>query len=56
VRDIEARKGEVQGLFDGWKEEGKEGRVEHVEMVKTYAPGVWHCVFDVCITRFRAGE
>ncbi|KAI0967996.1 S-adenosyl-L-methionine-dependent methyltransferase [Xylaria arbuscula] len=21
---------------------------EHVELVKTYAPGVWHCVFDLC--------
>jgi tRNA wybutosine-synthesizing protein 2 len=24
--------------------------VEHVELVKTFAPGVWHCVFDVYIT------
>ena len=23
--------------------------VEHVELVKTFAPGVWHCVFDVHI-------
>ncbi|KAK4040341.1 S-adenosyl-L-methionine-dependent methyltransferase [Parachaetomium inaequale] len=63
VGDIEARRGAVQGLFDGWRkeeqEEGgqkKEGRVEHVELVKTYAPGVWHCVFDVFITRSSAGE
>ena len=56
VGDIEARKVAVQGLFDGWKEEEKVGRVEHVELVKTYAPGVWHCVFDVFITRSSAGE
>ncbi|KAI0451905.1 S-adenosyl-L-methionine-dependent methyltransferase [Xylaria acuta] len=23
--------------------------VEHVELVKTFAPGVWHCVFDLCV-------
>ncbi|KAK4102006.1 hypothetical protein N658DRAFT_495938 [Parathielavia hyrcaniae] len=67
VGDIEARKGEVQGLFDGWIEaegeeqeeeeedkgakEGVEAEVEHVELVKTYAPGVWHCVFDVFINK-----
>ncbi|KAL2130646.1 hypothetical protein VTI74DRAFT_6127 [Chaetomium olivicolor] len=55
VEDIERRKGEVQELFDRWKEqdedEERETVVEHVELVKTYAPGVWHCVFDVFITR-----
>ncbi|KAJ1338683.1 tRNA wybutosine-synthesizing protein 2 [Microdochium nivale] len=25
-------------------------RVEHVELVKTFAPDVWHCVFDVYVT------
>jgi tRNA wybutosine-synthesizing protein 2 len=56
VADIEARRGEVQGMFDRWgaEEEQQERRkmavVEHVELVKTYAPGVWHCVFDVFIT------
>ncbi|KAB5583373.1 S-adenosyl-L-methionine-dependent methyltransferase [Coniochaeta sp. 2T2.1] len=51
--DIERRRGEIQAMFDGW--EGgmggeRKGVVEHVEMVKTYAPGVWHCVFDVHVT------
>ncbi|KAI0130283.1 tRNA wybutosine-synthesizing protein [Xylariales sp. AK1849] len=63
VAEIENRKSEIQRLFDEWvrqteedttKEKGK-GRVqavvEHVELVKTFAPGVWHCVFDVCVTR-----
>ncbi|KAL2157747.1 hypothetical protein VTH06DRAFT_5015 [Thermothelomyces fergusii] len=62
--DIEARRAEIQGLFDGWAvEENRKqsaggqraARVEHVELVKTYAPGVWHCVFDVSITRSNAG-
>ncbi|KAL2145221.1 hypothetical protein VTI28DRAFT_7730 [Corynascus sepedonium] len=64
VADIEARRAEIQGLFGSWTTEegqieGSEGRktakVEHVELVKTYAPGVWHCVFDVSITRSSAG-
>ncbi|KAF3359477.1 hypothetical protein VdG1_02032 [Verticillium dahliae VDG1] len=46
--------------FDGWARgegdegegvTGREARVEHVELVKTYAPDVWHCVFDVCILK-----
>ncbi|AEO61455.1 hypothetical protein MYCTH_2311624 [Thermothelomyces thermophilus ATCC 42464] len=65
VADIETRRAEIQGLFDGWatEENRKQGaggrrtaRVEHVELVKTYAPGVWHCVFDVSITRSNAGR
>lgn len=58
VGEIEARRGFLQGLLDRWGEEdddGKEGRVEHVELVKTFAPGVWHCVFDVFITRSNRG-
>jgi tRNA wybutosine-synthesizing protein 2 len=66
VQDIDARKGEVQGIFDRWRteddgnerQEGREAEVEveHVELVKTYAPGVWHCVFDVFIKRSSAVE
>ncbi|KAL2024113.1 hypothetical protein VTK56DRAFT_9893 [Thermocarpiscus australiensis] len=52
--DVERRKGEIQQLFDQWRREDDDGRtakVEHVELVKTFAPGVWHCVFDVYTTR-----
>lgn len=50
VNDIERRRNEIQELFDGWDE--RDGRtratkVENVELVKTFAPDVWHCVFDV---------
>lgn len=55
VADIEARKGEVGRWFAKRAGDGDGIRtqvcVEHVEMVKTFAPGVWHCVFDVCIMR-----
>ncbi|KAK0740760.1 S-adenosyl-L-methionine-dependent methyltransferase [Schizothecium vesticola] len=51
VGDIERRRGEIQGVFGGWCRGEGEARVEHVELVKTFAPGVWHCVFDVFITR-----
>ncbi|KAK3304097.1 S-adenosyl-L-methionine-dependent methyltransferase [Chaetomium strumarium] len=56
VGDIEGRREQIQALFDRWKREGGDGgagdaKVEHVELVKTYAPGVWHCVFDVFIKK-----
>jgi tRNA wybutosine-synthesizing protein 2 len=58
--EVERRKSEVQGLFSRWASEQAsqgekrcEARMQHVELVKTFAPGVWHCVFDVfvCITK-----
>ncbi|KAK1730563.1 tRNA wybutosine-synthesizing protein [Colletotrichum acutatum] len=55
VHEIEARRAQIQRLYDGWAEttngRGRAATVEHVELVKTYAPDVWHCVFDVHITR-----
>lgn len=61
ARDIERRRDEIQQLFDGWAapedermvSRGAVVHVEHIERVKTYAPDVWHCVFDVYI---RLGE
>lgn len=49
VDDVKKRKGEIEGMIGKWaREEGtSEVEVEHVELVKTFAPGVWHCVFDV---------
>lgn len=57
VKDIELRRHEIQSLFTGWDAGGADGStsvVEHVELVKTFAPDVWHCVFDVYITRSSA--
>ncbi|KAL2069662.1 hypothetical protein VTL71DRAFT_14341 [Oculimacula yallundae] len=57
VGDIQIRKLEIQEMAGEWLEEGKDERtvsVEHVEMVKTFAPGVWHCVYDVMIRRAEA--
>ncbi|KAI1164748.1 S-adenosyl-L-methionine-dependent methyltransferase [Nemania serpens] len=62
VADIEARKREVGRWFaERARDEDGDGIrtrlcVEHVEMVKTFAPGVWHCVFDLCIKRDRDGD
>ncbi|KAL7809817.1 S-adenosyl-L-methionine-dependent methyltransferase [Trichoderma aethiopicum] len=52
VEDIESRRASIQGMFEAWAagRRARVPRVEHVEQVKTFAPGVWHCVFDVCIT------
>ncbi|KLU92025.1 tRNA wybutosine-synthesizing protein 2, partial [Magnaporthiopsis poae ATCC 64411] len=58
VKQIGARAVEVQGMLRGWAvedddAESRETTVEvaHTEMVKTFAPDVWHCVFDVRVGR-----
>ncbi|KEY69096.1 hypothetical protein S7711_09373 [Stachybotrys chartarum IBT 7711] len=54
VHDIESRRQSVQHLCETWNHGSGVPRtpnVEHVELVKTFAPGVWHCVFDVRITK-----
>lgn len=59
VTDVEHRKGEIQKLFDTWNDRGGDERfakVEHVELVKTFAPDVWHCVFDVYIKSSRSND
>ncbi|KAL1883036.1 hypothetical protein VTK73DRAFT_111 [Phialemonium thermophilum] len=53
VSDIGRRREEIQAFFDGLANDSgirRDARVEHVEQVKTFAPGVWHCVFDIYIT------
>ncbi|OAR01347.1 hypothetical protein LLEC1_06746 [Akanthomyces lecanii] len=53
AHEIEARRGEIEERFRRWNTAhggSREVAVSHVEQVKTFAPGVWHCVFDVCIT------
>ncbi|CAK7241630.1 MAG: S-adenosylmethionine-dependent methyltransferase [Sporothrix thermara] len=57
VEELSSRQAEIQELVSSWAGEVAEKRqsackavVEHVELVKTFAPGVWHCVFDVRIS------
>ncbi|CAK7206503.1 S-adenosylmethionine-dependent methyltransferase [Sporothrix eucalyptigena] len=57
VEELESRRAEIQALVAEWADEvTQKGHsscsavVEHIEQVKTFAPGVWHCVFDVRIT------
>lgn len=60
-KDIESRTKEVVGIFNRLvtkryvHEPDEQRRVEcdHVEQVKSYAPGVMHCVLDISISRFR---
>ncbi|KAI9158311.1 tRNA wybutosine-synthesizing protein 2 [Paramyrothecium foliicola] len=52
VADVESRKSSIQEMFARWTAAEGVARaptVGHVEFVKTFAPGVWHCVFDVDI-------
>ncbi|KAF2968669.1 hypothetical protein GQX73_g4938 [Xylaria multiplex] len=60
VSDIDAEKEEIREWFAARARTlGDAGDVcaEHVELVKTFAPGVWHCVFDLYVRRTadRAG-
>ncbi|KAH6885804.1 S-adenosyl-L-methionine-dependent methyltransferase [Thelonectria olida] len=52
VHDTETRRDEIQRGFEGWIDgvQVRTAKVEHIELVKTFAPGVWHCVFDVHVT------
>ncbi|KAF3035228.1 hypothetical protein E8E12_004604 [Didymella heteroderae] len=59
VVDMEQRQTEVEAEFqrlvnEHGAERRKEVRVEHVEKVKMYAPGVVHAVFDVYIPRTQS--
>lgn len=62
VSDIDGRREQIQSMFRSWiATESEEqldgsGQVEHVERVKTFAPDVWHCVFDVYITSTRSNS
>ncbi|KAI1777555.1 S-adenosyl-L-methionine-dependent methyltransferase [Hypoxylon cercidicola] len=52
--DVDGRaKGIEQYFLDLAHENGSQrtAHVEHTELVKTFAPGVWHCVFDLHTTR-----
>ena len=51
-KDIESRKAEILGNFRGLAQKRFECKVEceHVELVKSYAPGVMHCVLDIAIS------
>ena len=51
-KDIESRKAEILGIFRGLAKMRFECKVEceHVELIKSYAPGVMHCVLDIAIS------
>ncbi|KAJ3575143.1 hypothetical protein NPX13_g4128 [Xylaria arbuscula] len=60
VSDIETMKEEICGWFaerarsleaSGDADTHTDVRAEHVELVKTFAPDVWHCVFDLYVKR-----
>ena len=60
-KDIEGRTKEIVGIFNRLvmkhyvREPEEQRRVEcdHVEQVKSYAPGIMHCVLDIHISRSR---
>jgi tRNA wybutosine-synthesizing protein 2 len=52
VREIQAIvDDEPQGSVSQGSQKERQVRLEHVEKVKTYAPGVMHCVLDIYIPR-----
>jgi tRNA wybutosine-synthesizing protein 2 len=55
--DIDRRKTEIEqrlGLLLRERQDHPAATIKHVEQVKTYAPGVMHCVFDVRIVAAQA--
>lgn len=61
VGEMEERREEAERVFQGYLDEleggeGRKARVEHVERVKMYAPGVVHVVFDVRIEGEREAQ
>ena len=60
---IDTRAKEILNIFEQYEQDlhgaGSSGRsvtCEHVEQVKSYAPGVIHCVFDIAITPVNASN
>ncbi|RKF73441.1 tRNA wybutosine-synthesizing protein 2 [Golovinomyces cichoracearum] len=52
-KDIPLRRVKIEETCQQWLDEtGGRAQVIHVELVKTFAPQIWHCVFDVYILRF----
>jgi tRNA wybutosine-synthesizing protein 2 len=53
VNDISVRMVEIEDhlrfLLKKNGNDPREFKAEHAELVKTFAPGVWHCVFDIYI-------
>jgi tRNA wybutosine-synthesizing protein 2 len=46
---------EIQGIIDrGIGRNGRTAVLEHIEKIKTYAPGVMHCVLDIYITPMQS--
>lgn len=56
VADIEQRAAEVEALMAAAAGPRRVVHCEHVERVKSYAPGVMHCVFDVFVGPEGSGE
>ena len=50
-KDIESRKAEILGILRGLASKRFECKVEceHVELIKSFAPGIMHCVLDIAI-------
>lgn len=44
VDEFDKMKGEIESSYDN-------GVVTHIEKIKTFAPDVWHAVFDVVIDK-----
>ncbi|KAI0997734.1 hypothetical protein K3495_g10453 [Podosphaera aphanis] len=52
INDVSTRRIEIERRFRHWlKSSYGEVNVTHVELVKTFAPGIWHCVFDLKVNR-----
>ncbi|CAD6502776.1 BgTH12-05366 [Blumeria graminis f. sp. triticale] len=55
LKGVSARRLEIEAILHQWLHDSKDTvSISHVELVKSYAPSIWHCVFDAKITRVLA--
>ncbi|CCU74395.1 unnamed protein product [Blumeria hordei] len=57
LQNVPARRLEIEAILHQWLNESKDTvSISHVELVKSYAPSVWHCVFDAQIIRVLVND
>ncbi|POS86226.1 hypothetical protein EPUL_000398 [Erysiphe pulchra] len=51
-KEISTRASEIEEICQRWLDVGNDiVNVKHTELVKTFAPQIWHCVFDVYLKK-----
>ncbi|RKF61107.1 tRNA wybutosine-synthesizing protein 2 [Erysiphe neolycopersici] len=53
-KEISTRASEIEQICQRWLDVSNDTvNVKHTELVKTFAPQIWHCVFDVYLKKYK---